>query len=111
MLPSPGSFVASFRENPAARADASRGRFAVLLFANPSDDDVVYDESDSEPESVSESELYGVYLVWFILLFMSEVLFRGSLPRPPCPHFWGGRCHAPRAPPKRGSLHILSHTN
>ena len=81
MLPSPGSFVASLRENPAARADASRGRFAIL-FSNPSDDDVdvvVYDESDSEPESVSEPELYGVYLVWFILLFMSEVLFRGSL--------------------------------
>ena len=82
-LPSPGSFVASLRENPAARADASRGRFAVLLFSNPSDDDVdvvVYDESDSEPESVSEPELYGVYLVWFILLFMSEVLFSPNAP-------------------------------
>ena len=98
MLPSPGSFVASFRENPAARADASRGRFAVLSPINPSVDDVEYDESDSEPESVSESELYGVYFVWFILLFMSEVLFRGSLPRPPDPIF-GGR------------LHILSDTN
>ena len=38
---------------------------------------VVYDESDSEPESVSESGWYGVYLEWFILLFMCEVLFRG----------------------------------
>jgi len=34
-VPSPVSFVASFKENPAARADASRGRFAVV-FMKPS---------------------------------------------------------------------------
>ena len=59
VTPLPESFAKSFKENPAARADASRGRFAVLLPpSKPSvvvDDVVVYDESDSEPESVSES--------------------------------------------------------
>ena len=72
LAPSPGSSAKSFKENPAAREDARSGRFA-MLFSKPSvvlDDVVVYEESDSEPESVSESGgWYGVYLEWFIPTF------------------------------------------
>ena len=76
LAPSPGSFAKSFKENPAAREDARSGRFAPMFRSSkPSvvlDDVVVYEESesDSEPESVSESGgWYGVYLEGFIPTF------------------------------------------